>query len=76
MHLAVAERDVRMVRLLTQTQNNVRAGHGRVAAMRIPSDGVRDSTLMDELCLRNQLGWCALHTAAFHGQEVFVTALN
>lgn len=77
-HLAVAARDVSMVRLLTQTsqeasQDKARTGHEQAAA-RLPPPalpgGVKTGTLKEELCRRNQLGWCALHTAAFRGEEV------
>ena len=30
---------------------------------------------VDELCLRNKLGWCPLHTAAFHAADAAVQAL-
>ena len=71
------------VRLLTQgpMAAPTRAVHGqRTVALRPPppaayGEGGNHGTLMDELCGRNQLGWCALHTAAFRGDEVGVRLL-
>ena len=71
------------VRLLTQgpMAAPMRAVHGqRTVALRPPaaapsSEGGNQGTLMEELCGRNQLGWCALHTAAFRGDEVGVRLL-
>ena len=55
-HLAVAGGDVAMLGQLA----GARAGPG---ASRTAEVGQ-----LDEFCARNQLGWCALHTAAFRGQ--------
>ena len=84
-HSAVSQRDVSMVRLLTRGPSAAptRAVHGqqRTVALRPPpppaaaGEGASEGTLMDELCGRNQLGWCALHSAAFRGDEVCVRLL-
>lgn len=63
MHLAVVAGDVAMLGQLA----GARAGPG---ASRTAEVGQ-----LDEFCARNQLGWCALHTAAFRGQEVAVRLL-
>ena len=87
-HSAVVQRDVGMLRLLTERRgsqghmhhmgrhnNNNGVQRERAVVLRPPPPpygeyGERGGTLLDELCRRNQLGWCALHTAAFHGHEV------
>ena len=61
LHLAVTMGDVGMLRLLAA------GGEGQDAERR--PRGAEDGR-RGELCKRNQLGWCALHTAAFRGQEV------
>ena len=71
LHLAVAAGDVGMLRLFAVTLGAGDATRGRSPAGAIMQDGPR----RDELCKRNQLGWCALHTAAFRGQEVAVRLL-
>lgn len=79
-HLSVVAGDVSMLRLLVEAVVAVGAPFGS----NVP-EGAAETPIfirpeerglsLDELCGRNKLGWCALHTAAFRGHAVAVRLL-
>ena len=75
-HLSVAAGDVSMLRLLVEALVAVIvlpiASNAPSVATEVPKANRPEERglALDELCRRNKLGWCALHTAAFRGQMV------